>query len=179
MVYIILGTGFEEMEAVCPCDMLRRAGVDVQFAGIGGTLIKGGNGITVQEDCTVEDIDPEKLEMIVPPGGMGGVRSVLGCETAMKAVQQAYDSGKFVAAICAAPTLLDGWGLLEGKKAVCYPTWADRMLDGEYCSGQKVVRDGKIITAQAAGAAYEFGLALIEALVDEATARRVAQEIYL
>ena len=73
MVYIILGTGFEDMEAICPCDILRRGGVEVQFAGIGGKLITGGNGVTVQADCTVEEIDFDKLEMIVLPGGMGGV----------------------------------------------------------------------------------------------------------
>lgn len=172
MVYIILGTGFEEMEAVCPCDMLRRAGVDVQFAGIGGTLIKGGNGITVQADCTVEDIDPEKLEMIVLPGGMGGVRSVLGCETAMKAVQQAYDSGKFVAAICAAPTILAKLGITDGKKAVVYPGLEDQM-GSAVMQDANAVRDGMVLTGRAPGAAMDFGSLLIEALKDAETAARV------
>ena len=101
MVYIILGNGFEEMEAVCPCDMLRRGGVQVQFAGIGGRLITGGNGITVQTDCTVEEMDLDAMEMVVLPGGMGGVRSILGSEAALNAVRYAWEQDRYVAAICA------------------------------------------------------------------------------
>lgn len=172
MVYIILGTGFEEMEAVCPCDMLRRAGVDVQFAGIGGTLIKGGNGITVQADCTVDEIDMAQLDMIVLPGGMGGVRSVLGCETAMNAVKQAYETGKYVAAICAAPTILAKLGITDGKKAVVYPGLENQMGSAEM-QDANAVRDGKVLTGRAPGAAMDFGSLLIETMKDSETAARV------
>ena len=102
MVVMILGSGFEPVEAIAPCDILRRGGVEVQFAGIGGTMIEAGHGITVKADCTVEEADFEHAEMVVLPGGLGGVRSILGCKTAMDAVQKAYEDGKYVAAICAA-----------------------------------------------------------------------------
>ena len=127
MVTIILGNGFEEIEAVAPCDILRRGGVEVQYAGIGGTLIKGGNGITVQADCTVEELDPDKVEMIVLPGGMGGVRSILGCEAAMDAVRSVYAQGKLVAAICAAPTILAKLHITDGKHATVYPGMESEM----------------------------------------------------
>ena len=102
MVYIILGKGFEPMEAVAPCDILRRGGADVQFVGIGGTLIEGGHGIFVQTDCTVEEMKLEKTDMVMLPGGLGGVQSILGSETAMNFIRLAYEKNYLIAAICAA-----------------------------------------------------------------------------
>ena len=89
MVVMILGSGFEPVEAIAPCDILRRGGVEVQLAGIGGTMIEAGHGITVKADCAVEEADFEHAEMVVLPGGLGGVRSILGCKAAMDAVQKA------------------------------------------------------------------------------------------
>ena len=101
MVYIILGKGFEPVEAITPCDILRRGGVDVKLAGIGGKTVEAAHGVTVAADCTVEEIDQNALEMIVLPGGLGGVESILGCQAALDAVKRAWDGGKYVAAICA------------------------------------------------------------------------------
>ena len=179
MVYILLATGFEEAEALVPADLLRRAGVEVSLVGVSGMSVTGGRGMTVACDCAIEEADLDKAELIMLPGGGVGVENLKNAPQAEKLVKQAAERGLWLSAICAAPTLLAGWGLLEGKKAVCYPTWADCLVGAEYCAGEKVVRDGKIITAQAAGAAFEFGLALIEALVDEQTAKRVKGEIYL
>ena len=106
MVYIILGKGFEPVEAITPCDILRRGGVDVKLAGIGGKTVEAAHGVTVAADCTVEEIDQNALEMIVLPGGIGGVESILGCQAALDAVKRAWDGGKYVAAICAGPTVL-------------------------------------------------------------------------
>ena len=89
MVYIILGKGFEPVEAIAPCDILRRGGVDVKLAGIGGKTVEAAHGVTVAADCTVEEIDQNALEMIVLPGGLGGVESILGCEAALDAVKRA------------------------------------------------------------------------------------------
>ena len=172
MVYIILGTGFEDMEAVCPCDILRRGGVDVRFAGIGGKAITGGNGITVQADCTVEELDLDAMEMIVLPGGMGGVRSILASETAMNAVRYAWQHGKYVAAICAAPTILAGLGITDGKQAVVYPGMEDQM-GSALMQDTNAVRDGKVLTGRAPGAAMDFGLLLLQTLKDAETADRV------
>ena len=172
MVYIILGTGFEEMEAICPCDILRRGGVKVQLAGIGGTQITGGNGITVRADCTVEELDLERMEMIVLPGGMGGVHSILGSQAAMDAVRYAYDQEKLVAAICAAPTILAKLGITDGKRAVVYPGLEDQM-GSTRMQDANAVRDGRVLTGRAPGAAVDFGLLLLETLKDAETAARV------
>jgi len=147
MVYIVLGTGFEEMEAICPCDILRRGGVEVRFAGIGGKAIAGGKGITVQADCTVEEIDYENLDMIVLPGGLGGVHSILASETAMNAVKWAYENEKYVAAICAAPAVLNAAGILEGRTWTCYPGVADQISAGTY-TAEKFVIDGSLLGLQ-------------------------------
>jgi len=172
MVYIILGTGFEEIEAVAPCDILRRGGVEVKFAGIGGTLIKGGNGITVQADCTVEEMDLENMELIMLPGGMGGVRSILGSETALNAVKYAYENGKLVSAICAAPTILAKLGITDGKQATVYPGMEDQM-GSAMMQDANAVRDGKVLTGRAPGAALDFGYMLLEALKGAETAQKV------
>ena len=172
MVYIILGNGFEEMEAICPCDMLRRGGVEVKFAGIGGTLITGGNGITVQADCTVEEMDLQAMDLVMLPGGMGGVRSILGSETAMNAVRYAYENDKYVAAICAAPSILAKLGITDGKKAVVYPGMEDQMGTA-LMQDANAVRDGKVLTGRAPGAAMDFGFLLLETLKDAETAARV------
>lgn len=172
MVYIILGTGFEEMEAVCPCDILRRGGLEAVFAGIGGRDITGGNGITVRADCTVEEIDPEKLDMVVLPGGMGGVHSILASETALNVVRRAFEDGKYVAAICAAPSILAKLGVTDGKNAVVYPGMEPQMGPAHMCDAN-AVRDGKVLTGRAPGAAMDFGLLLLETLTDRETAEQV------
>lgn len=176
MVYIILGTGFEESEAVIPCDLLRRAGVDVQLAGIGGTKIRSSHGITVQTDCAVEDMQPARSEMIVLPGGLGGVQSIRNCPAALAAVRSLYAQGSYVAAICAAPTILAELGITDGRSATCYPGMEEQMGGAKMCACDAVT-DGKIITGRAAGAAFDFGLALVEALCGAETAKRVAAEV--
>ena len=172
MVYIILGTGFEEMEAICPCDILRRGGVDAKLAGIGGTQITGGNGITVQADCTVEEMDLEQMELIMLPGGMGGVHSILGSETAMEAVRYAHEQGRLVSAICAAPTILAKLGITDGKQAVVYPGLEEQMGSARM-QDVNAVRDGRVLTGRAPGAAVDFGLMLLEALKGAETAAQV------
>lgn len=176
MVYIVLGNGFEESEAVIPCDLLRRAGVETKFAGIGGTLIKGSNGITVQADCAVEEMLLAQTEMIVLPGGLGGVQSIKNCPSALEAVRALYASGKYIAAICAAPTILAELGITDGRDATCYPGLEGKMGRAKmHACG--AVTDEKVITGRAAGKAFDFGLALIEALRGEETAKRVAAEV--
>lgn len=176
MVYIVLGTGFEEMEAVVPCDLLRRAGVDAQFVGIGSLDILGSRRITVKADCTETEAKWEEAEMIVLPGGLGGVASIEGSRIVMDAFKKAYEDGKFVAAICAAPTILAKLGITDGKKACCYPGMEEEMGNAlmESCG---CVRHGKIITGRAAGSAFDFGLALIEALCGKEVSDRVATEV--
>ena len=174
MVYIILGKGFEPMEAVAPCDILRRGGVEVQFAGIGGTLIEGGHGICVQADCRVEDMKLGRTDMVILPGGLGGVQSILGCETAMNFIRLAYEDQKYVTAICAAPTILAQLHITDGRRATCYPGCETQMPGTEYTPVQ-AQQDGKLITGQAPGASFAFGLKLLAALRGEQTAADVAE----
>ena len=178
MVYILLAEGFEEAEALVPADLLRRAGVDVRLTGVAGELISGGHCITVKCDTTLDKVALDVGDMVMLPGGGLGVQN-LGKAPAVEAlVREAVQKDLWVAAICAAPTLLSRWGLLEGRQAVCYPSCAVNMAGAVMQEG-KVARDGKFITGQAAGGAHEFGLALIEALVDAETSNRVKQEVYL
>ena len=99
MVYMLLGTGFEETEAIAPLDLLRRAGVEVQTVGLNGKTIYGGHGIGVEADIEIDQLDLSAMEMIILPGGLGGVASCRACPAAMDALKYAWDNNKFVAAI--------------------------------------------------------------------------------
>lgn len=173
MVYIILGKGFEEAEAIVPCDMLRRAGVDARFAGIGRREIVGGHGITVCADCVAEETDLTAAEMIVLPGGLGGVNSILGSETVLNAVKTVYDNGGYAAAICAGPTVLAKLGITDGKRVTCYPGCEANMGNAKPCCEAAVI-DGRVVTGKAPGTAYDFALALIEVLCGKEAANKVA-----
>lgn len=176
MVYIVLGTGFEPMEAVAPCDILRRGGVEVQFAGIGGTQIEGGHGIRVQAECRVEEMNLDAAEMVILPGGMGGVRSILADAHTLAFVREAYAAGKYVAAICAAPTILARLRITDGKRATCYPGMENEM-GGARMQDCGAVQDGTVITGRSAGAADTFGLQCLRALRGDAAADKVAAAI--
>ena len=175
MVYIILGKGFEETEAVAPCDVLRRARIPVQFAGIGGKRVAGAHDIVIEADITVEEINLEEMDMIVLPGGMGGVESIEASPAAMNAVKYALENDRFVAAICAAPTILGKRSLLDGKHAVCYPGMEQYMGSAIMHPDEEAVVDGKIITGRAPGAAIEFGLRLAGLLPNEFDPDTIAQ----
>ena len=176
MVYMILGTGFEPMEAIAPCDILRRGGVEVQLAGIGGTLIEAGHGVRVQADCRVEDLKLASTDMVILPGGLGGVHSILACDTAMNFIRLAYEDGKYIAAICAAPTILAQLHITDGRKATCYPGLEEKM-GAAVMTACGAVQDGRVITGRAAGSADEFGLLCLQALKGKAAADQVAADI--
>ena len=179
MVYMLLGTGFEETEAVTPLDLMRRAGIQVQTAALQEKLVRGSHGICIEADITVDQLDFEKLEMIVLPGGMGGVASARACPQAMKALKQAWDDGKYVAAICAGPTVLADLHIPDEKKATCYPGCETGMGNAHMVPDAACVRDGRLITGTSAGCAVPFGLALIEALKGPAEASRIAEQFVI
>ena len=147
MVYVLLGTGFEETEAIAPIDLLRRAGVQVLTVGVNGKTVVGGHGIGVVADITLDEMDLTAMDMIVLPGGLGGVASVRASKPAMDALAFAWNNGKFVAAICAGPTVLADLGITAepeemghtpaenaAVKAAFYGQFADYVICNDYCS---------------------------------------------
>ncbi len=177
MVVILLGNGFEEIEALAPCDVLRRAGVETVLAGIGGDIIASGRGIAVKADCNVEEIDINGAEQLVIPGGMGGVESILASDTAMGMIKTAAEAGIPIAAICAGPTILSKLGLLKNKRAVCHPSCQAQLDCAAYLGDESVVVDGNIITARAAASSFDFGLAILASLRGAQAAQQVAEGI--
>ena len=178
MVYVLLGTGFEEVEAITPVDLLRRADIPVLTVGLNGKTITGGHGIAVQADITIDEIDLIDLDMIVLPGGLGGVSSIRACTAAMDAISFAHANGKFTAAICAGPTVLADLGIPNGKNVVCYPGCESAMGDASI-QQFAAIRDGQLITGTSAGCAIAFGLALIAALKGETAAKTVKDQIVI
>lgn len=179
MVYMLLGTGFEETEAIAPLDLMRRAGVQALTVGVNGKTVYGGHGIGIEADITLGEMDLTNLDMIVLPGGLGGVASVRASKDAMDALRFAWENDKFVAAICAGPTVLADLGITDGRKATCYPGCEGGMGSAEIIPDAPCVRDGKLITGTSAGCAIPFGLALIEALKGKAVAQTVADQIVI
>ena len=178
MVYILLGNGFEEMEAIAPYDILKRGGVDVAFAGIGGLTVTGAHGIPVGADCTVEEIDPEAAQMLVVPGGMGGVTSIEASPAALDKLKQAWQAGAHMAAICAGPRVLAGLGILNGHRAVCYPGMESEMIGGKMDCSVSAVTDGNLTTGRGPGSSIDFGLLLLEVLKGQEAAEQVAAAMH-
>ncbi len=179
MVYVLLGTGFEETEAIAPIDLLRRANIEVITVGLNGKTVYGSHGIGVVADITPEEMDLSAMDMIVLPGGLGGVASIRSSESAMDAIRYAQNHDKFVAAICAGPTILAQLGITDEKNAVCYPGCEPEMGSARILPDAPCARDGRVITAASAGCAIPFGLALIEALKGQDEARRIARQIVI
>ena len=179
MVYMLLGTGFEETEAVAPLDLLRRAGVSVMTVGVNGKTVYGSHGIGIEADITLGQMDLTDMDMIVLPGGLGGVASVRASAEAMEALRFSWENGKYVAAICAGPTVLADLGITAGKNATCYPGCESGMGSANIVPNAPCVQDGRLITGTSAGCAIPFGLMLIAALKGQAAADAVAVQIVI
>lgn len=179
MVYVLLGTGFEEVEAIAPVDLLRRAGVPTLTVGVDGKTVCGGHQISVEADITIGEMDLTELDMIVLPGGLGGVATARSSQAALDALRFAWENDKFVAAICAGPTVLADLGITDNRLTTCYPGCEAGMGSAAMVQGQPCVRDGKLITGTSAGCAIPFGLMLIEALKGAEEANRIAQQIVI
>ena len=179
MVYMLLGTGFEETEAIAPLDLLRRAGVDVLTVGVTGKIVYGSHKIGIEADITLDEMDLTNLEMIILPGGLGGVASARASQPALDALNFAWNNDKFVAAICAGPTVLADLGITDGKNATCYPGCEGGMGSANMAENAACVRDGKLITGTSAGCAIPFGLALVEALKGKEMADTIARQIVI
>ncbi|MGN0596200.1 MAG: DJ-1 family glyoxalase III [Ruminiclostridium sp.] len=174
MIYCFLAEGFEEVEALTPVDILRRCGKEVVTVGIGEEVITGAHGISVCTDITeVELVPDDEIEMIILPGGMPGTLNLEKSRTVQDAIDYCALNDKYIAAICAAPSILGHKHLLDGKKATCFPGFEEQM-NGAVMTGEKVVVADKIITAKGAGASMEFGLKLAEILCGKARADKLA-----
>lgn len=167
MITVFLATGFEEIEAIAPVDILRRAGLDVRTVSIYGTpVVSGAHGVPVQADLLLGQVDFGQVEMMVLPGGLPGATNLDACAPLREAIAHHAAEGKAVAAICAAPLVLGHLGLLRGKRATCYPG-VEHELAGAHCTGALVEVDGNIITGKGPAAAMEFGYALVEYLREQ------------
>ncbi len=177
MVYIVLAEGFEEVEALTPADLLRRSGVEVQLVGVTGSTVYGSHKIGVVTDCSIDEVDWDKADMVVLPGGMPGTTNLYADQRVTDGVRRLYEAGKYVAAICAAPSsILGGMGLLQGRQATCYPGMEDGMT-GATPQPKCCVVDGKIITSCGVGGAIDFGCTLVSLLCGEDKAKELANRI--
>ncbi|MBR2674698.1 MAG: DJ-1/PfpI family protein [Mogibacterium sp.] len=178
MVYVYLATGFEEIEALTVVDVLRRAEVDVKAVSItGDRLVLGSRDITVQADLLFEEADYDDCEMIVLPGGMPGAANLgahKGLTDHIKVFAKAGDSGRKLAAICAAPMVLGACGVLEGHEATIYPGMEDHLI-GAKPTGENVTVSGNIITGKGPALAMEFALTLVEILKGAEKRKEVAE----
>ena len=160
-VCVFLADGFEEGEALIPVDLLRRAGAEVTTASISTSLcVQGSHGITVTADALAENVPLEEYGMVVLPGGLRGTQNLSQSALVKRAVLAFARQGKWVAAICAAPGLLGEWGLLQGRRATCYPS-AEEKCAGAVLTRGEVCTDGNLVTGRGLGAAIPFALALV------------------
>lgn len=174
---IFLAEGFEEMEAVTPLDLLRRAGVDAKFVSLAGTLaVTGSHGVTYEADMLFDEKTAAEADMLILPGGMPGSQHLQDHAALGKLLLQFHEERKFICAICAAPMVLGHLGILRGKKATIYPGMEDRLI-GATPVAEKTCRDGHIITGRGPGAAIPFALSLIEALAGQEAATQIRADI--
>ena len=171
---VILHPGFEEIEAVTPIDLLTRAGIHVVQAALAESLeITGKNGIVLQASHHLADVASEAFDAIILPGGPG-IQQIRNHSLICKLLQQQRSANRLIGCICAAPLLLLDAGLISGIRHTCYPSVRDELPEA---LEEPVVQDGVIITSRGPGTSIEFGLQLIQALIDEATAEKIAASI--
>ena len=170
---LLIADGFEEIEAVTICDVLRRGHIQLSMAGIGTTAIRGAHDIVMQTDLLLEDVGDTLFDAIILPGGMGGTENLLGSESTASLLKHHAEAGKLICAICAAPWVLGQANLLEGKQATIYPGLEDK-IPGK-CGVDAVVQDGNIITSRGPATAMEFALALVKELAGDPMAAQVGQ----
>ena len=177
MVYVMLAEGFEEVEALAPVDMLRRAGVNVLTVGVTGDAVRGAHGIVVAADINAADMSLAGAEMLVLPGGMPGTLNLEKSEYVQVALEYCYENGVHIAAICAAPSILGHLGYLRGRYATCFPGYESE-LNCRRVSDKPVVTDNGITTAKSAGYAVNFGCELVNVLLGPEKATAVSDAVY-
>ncbi len=177
MIYVFLADGFEEIEALSPVDFLRRAGLEVKTVALNGKYATGSHGIKVEADINISEmILSQNTDAIILPGGMPGSTNLNESAEVQKAIDYAVSNEKLLCAICAAPFILGEKGLLNGKKATCFPGF-ENSLKGALISKDTVVADGNFITACGAGVAWEFAAEIAKKFVGEEKAQSILRGI--
>lgn len=176
-IVVFLAEGFEEIEAITVIDILRRAGLEVTTVSIEkNEHVKGAHGITIIADKVFNKKEITDIEMIILPGGMPGTNNLNHHQELKNIILEYYKNKKYIAAICAAPLILGQLGILNNKKAVCYPGY-EKELKGAIYSNEKVVIDNNIITSKGVGAAIDFSLKIVETLINKETATKLRQAL--
>ena len=167
MIYVFLATGFEDIEAIAPVDIMRRAGLEVQTVSITSErTVTSAHGVGIVADILFQDVDFQKAEMLVLPGGMPGATNLDACKPLTEAIVRHHKAGGPIAAICAAPLVFGHLGVLEGKQATCYPGFETELRGADYTAAI-VQQDGNIITGKGPGAASELGYTIVDFFLGE------------
>ena len=174
---IFLAEGFEEIEGLMVVDLLRRVGIRVDMVSISDSMqVTGSHQITVTADKLLKEIVFDEYDLLVLPGGMPGTIKLGNCEMLCEELMKAYENGKKIAAICAAPTVFGKLGLLNGKKACCYPGMEEGLIGAE-AGTDPVIVDGNIITSRGLGTSLDFALAIIENVQSKEAADELAAKV--
>ena len=176
MVYVFLADGFEEIEALAPVDILRRAGVETVTVGVTGEYVTGAHNISLKADVLCDEVEIEKADAVILPGGLPGTTNLEKSEFVQDAVKWANANSKLICAICAAPSILGNMGLLKGKSATCYPGFETSFNGGTYVK-QSVVKCDNIITGDGMGSAYKFGFEITRELCGKEVCEKIKSQI--
>ncbi len=175
MIYVFLATGFEDIEAIAPVDIMRRAGLEVQTVSVtGDRVVTTAHGVGIVADILLQDADFSQAEMIVLPGGLPGSTNLDACRPLTEAIVRHREKGGAIAAICAAPLVFGHLGLLKGHRATCYPG-VEPELKGATCTSAIVEQDAGIITGKGPGAAFEFGYTIVDFFLGKGASQPLRQ----
>jgi len=178
-VYVFLAEGFEEIEAITPIDVLRRAKIEVTTVSVSDKKeVSGSHQIMVHADRTFSQCDFSDADLLILPGGMPGTLNLNKNEALKDLLVEFSNQGKLIGAICAAPLVLGGKGLLKGKNATCYPGFEDQLIEANH-TGSPLEVANNIVTAKGVGAAMKFALQLVTMLKGEKEAKDLAQEMVI
>lgn len=176
---IFLANGFEDIEALATVDILRRGGVEVTIAGVTDEIVTSSHNLKVVTDKKIDEIKAEDFDAVICPGGMPGASNLRDNQQVLEIVQKAYNSGKVVAAICAAPMVFERAEILKGKDFTMYPGMENYAPSGKYNSSKLVVKDGSVITGAGPAATFEYAFEILANLQGREIANQVAQGMLL
>ncbi len=177
-VAVTLANGFEEIEAIVPVDLLKRAGIDVQLLYVETQIVTGAHGLKIEADQSVGDSDSASYDGVICPGGLPGAQTLMDSPDVLKLVKQVYQQGGLVAAICAAPRVLFSAGVLAGKKVTCYPGTEELFDQSVTVCDKPLIVDNRVITAKGAGVAFEFGYKILKLLKGEQLSQQVKESMF-